>query len=98
MYALLHVSKYCRFVNSFSPHQLDLRTGNRVAASRNIRGPFMAKRPEGRERLQRLLSEVMIRHTKADVLAIPPPVRESALLAMSQQETLAYDTIVSFVR
>ncbi|CAM9956647.1 unnamed protein product, partial [Sphacelaria rigidula] len=63
-----------------------------------VRGPFLANRPEGQRRLQRLLSEVMIRHTKADVLAIPPPTRESALLAMSQQETLAYNTIVSFVR
>lgn len=69
-----------------------------VVTNRNIRGPFMTNRPEGRERLQRLLSEVMIRHTKSDVLAIPPPTRESALLAMSQQEALAYDTIVSFVR
>ncbi|CBJ30328.1 conserved unknown protein [Ectocarpus siliculosus] len=65
---------------------------------RNVRGPFIANKPEGRERLRRLLSEVMIRHTKADLLSIPPPVRESALLNMSQQETLAYDTIVSFVR
>ncbi|CAN0031506.1 unnamed protein product, partial [Ectocarpus sp. 4 AP-2014] len=65
---------------------------------RNVRGPFVANKPEGRERLRRLLKEVMIRHTKADLLSIPPPVRESALLNMSQQETLAYDTIVSFVR
>ncbi|CAM9724626.1 unnamed protein product [Ectocarpus sp. 12 AP-2014] len=65
---------------------------------RNVRGPFIANKPEGRERLRKLLSEVMIRHTKADLLSIPPPVRESALLNMSQQETLAYDTIVSFVR
>lgn len=42
--------------------------------------------------------QLMIRHTKADLRTIPPPVRESALLNMSQQETLAYDTIVSFVR
>ena len=40
----------------------------------------------------------MIRHTKSELLTIPPPKRESALLDMSQQETLAYDTIVSFVR
>ncbi|CAM9313431.1 unnamed protein product [Hapterophycus canaliculatus] len=65
---------------------------------RSVRGPFMANRPEGHDRLRRLLSEVMIRHTKADLSSIPPPVRESALLNMSQQETLAYDTIVSFVR
>ena len=42
--------------------------------------------------------QVMIRHTKSDVLAIPPPVRESVILTMSQQEALAYSTIVSFVR
>lgn len=42
--------------------------------------------------------QIMIRHTKKDVLAIPPPIRDSALLNMSKQETLAYDTIVSFVR
>lgn len=42
--------------------------------------------------------QVMIRHTKADVLSIPPPIRESDLLAMSHQEALSYDTIVSFVR
>eukprot|EP00903_Cladosiphon_okamuranus_P012127 g11378.t1 len=65
---------------------------------RAVRGPFMANRPEGRTRLRRLLSELMIRHTKADLRTIPPPERESALLHMSQQETLAYDTIVSFVR
>ncbi|CAM9223719.1 unnamed protein product, partial [Discosporangium mesarthrocarpum] len=65
---------------------------------RSVRQPFMTKDPAGQMRLRRILAELMIRHTKTDIASIPPPVRDSRLLTMSTQESLSYNTIVSFVR
>ncbi len=58
---------------------------------------FRAGVPEGTERLRCILTEIMISHTKEDV-KIPPPIRITQKLDMSLQESIAYDSIASYVR
>jgi hypothetical protein len=40
----------------------------------------------------------MVRHTKADLIEIPPPVYSMKYIELSQSETATYNTIVSAIR
>jgi len=49
-------------------------------------------------RLKHLISFLMVRHTKADLVEIPPPVYSTKLVELSHQETTTYNTIVSAIK
>jgi len=46
-------------------------------------------------RLKHLISFLMVRHTKADLVELPPPVYSTKLIQLSQQEMTTYNTLVS---
>ena len=49
-------------------------------------------------RLKHLVSYLMVRHTKADLVEIPPPEYSQANIVLSQAETATYNTLVSGIR
>ena len=49
-------------------------------------------------RLKHLLSYVMVRHTKNDLVEIPPPIVSTKSIALSQSEKKTYNTLVSSIR
>ncbi|KAL9186138.1 hypothetical protein ACHAXT_005376 [Thalassiosira profunda] len=49
-------------------------------------------------RLKHILSYLMVRHTKADLVEIPPPVFREVPIALSQREITTYNTIVTSIR
>ena len=49
-------------------------------------------------RLKHLVSYLMVRHTKADLIDIPPPVYGRQLIELSKDEIATYNTIVSAIR
>jgi len=49
-------------------------------------------------RLKHLISFLMVRHTKADLVEIPPPVYSTKLIGLSHQETTTYNTLVSAIK
>lgn len=49
-------------------------------------------------RLKHLVSYMMVRHTKADLIEIPPPIYSIARIELSTQESTTYNTIVSAIK
>eukprot|EP00804_Cyclotella_cryptica_P023714 CCRYP_017271-RB/>CCRYP_017271-RB protein AED:0.03 eAED:0.03 QI:232/1/1/1/0.75/0.77/9/691/1469 len=49
-------------------------------------------------RLKQLVSYLMVRHTKADLVEIPPPIFSTTHIKLSQPETTTYNTIVSSIK
>jgi SNF2 family DNA or RNA helicase len=49
-------------------------------------------------RLSHLLSFLMIRHTKADLVEIPPPIFSTSYISLSQSETTTYNTLAAVIR
>ena len=49
-------------------------------------------------RLKHVASFLMVRHTKADLVEIPPPVFSTSYIRLSQPEITTYNTIVSGIR
>eukprot|EP01084_Bolivina_argentea_P047718 87946_1 len=86
-------------VFSLSNYLLFLRAkvGSTANCMSSICRSFRAGAPEGTERLRCILTDIMTSHTKEDV-KIPPPVRTTQKLDMSLQESIAYDSIASYVR
>ena len=49
-------------------------------------------------RLQNILSRVMVRHSKDILRRLPPPVRQTIMLPMSESERDAYNAVVAVIR
>ena len=49
-------------------------------------------------RLKHVISYLMVRHTKNDLVEIPCPIHSTSLIELSQQESTTYNTIVSAIR
>jgi len=49
-------------------------------------------------RLKHIVSYLMVRHTKKDLVEIPPPIFSSAFINLSQAEKTTYNTLVSGIR
>jgi hypothetical protein len=49
-------------------------------------------------RLQGILSRVMVRHSKDILRRLPPPVRQTIMLPMSESERDAYNAVVAVIR
>ncbi|EFJ45793.1 hypothetical protein VOLCADRAFT_93875 [Volvox carteri f. nagariensis] len=63
-----------------------------------VQRPLDACRPEGRRRLMRLLREIMIRASKADLVLLPRLVRKVTLLDFEPQHAKSYNELVEVVR
>ncbi|CAM9739199.1 unnamed protein product [Chrysoparadoxa australica] len=64
--------------------------------ARRVRHPFLSGKKQGLETLRRVLSRIMIRHTKEFVGEIPTPIRKVTRIPMTKSEAIAYDTVVVF--
>ncbi len=76
---------------------LRVKIGSTASCMASICRSFRAGAPEGADRLRCILTDLMISHTKEDV-KIPPPILIVKILDMSPQESIAYDSIASYVR
>ncbi|RHY31333.1 hypothetical protein DYB32_003590 [Aphanomyces invadans] len=63
-----------------------------------IAKPFEAKCVKGYMRLERLLNRIMLRHVKADVASIPPPIFITTVVNPTPVEFRIYNGVVGVVR
>ena len=76
------------FLTNFLKHEYFTRKfGREKVWNRLIRVPWQAGNLSAFFRLKHLVSYLMVRHTKADLIEIPPPKFSTASIDLSQSET-----------